>query len=34
MTETDPPIHFGDAQPGDPDTALRPKGLTLKKNAS
>ncbi|MEO0906806.1 MAG: Holliday junction branch migration DNA helicase RuvB [Pseudomonadota bacterium] len=27
MTDTDPPIHSGENQPGDPDTALRPKRL-------
>ena len=27
MTDLDPPIHSGDSQPGDPDTALRPKRL-------
>ena len=27
MSDIDPPIHSGDAQPGDPDTALRPKRL-------
>ena len=27
MSDLDPPIHSGDAQPGDPDTALRPKRL-------
>jgi len=27
VTDADPPIHSGETQPGDPDTALRPKRL-------